>query len=494
MFAVLRHYLPLRQALLFASETLLLVGSLMAVLSSHLLQPDMATRRLLAQQGLSPEDALPRCLASATLLALLAQIAIAFNELYDFRVSGSRYERASRFVGSAGTTLFLALLALLAAYVWNLSGVLGFPGLPFVQQVVGLTAGLTLGFALLYVWRPFFHFALRRFALHERVLVVGAGRWARELAAEIAARPSAGIQIAGLLPEDDEPAAPELAPAAGPVLEPLGAGRQDLLERATALNIDTVAVALDDRRAQIPMHELLRCRMAGIHVVEGELLFERVTGKLAVSAMRPSYLVFNSGFEQHPLSQIGKRVLDLLLALIMLALLWPAMLVTALLVRLDSPGGAVYAQPRVGRHGKEFTLRKFRSMRADAEAASGPVWARADDPRITRVGKFIRKTRLDELPQLFNVLSGEMSLVGPRPERQKFVDELCEQIPYFGQRHMVKPGLTGWAQINYPYGNTVEDARQKLQYDLFYIKNQSLMFDLSILFNTIKTVVLRRGT
>jgi sugar transferase (PEP-CTERM system associated) len=494
VFAVLRHYLPLRQALLFASETLLLVGSLMAVLTAHLLEPEMATRRLLAQQGLSPEDALPRCLASATLLALLGQVAIAFNELYDFRVSSSRYERASRFVGSAGTTLFLALAALSAARLWNLSDLLGFPGLPFVQQVVGLTAGLMLGFALLFAWRPLFHFLLRRFALHERLLVLGAGRWARELAAEIAARPSAGVRIVGLLPENEAERA-GAAPAPDlELLDSLDAHRDGLLEFARKLRVDTITVALDDRRAQIPMHELLRCRMAGLGVVEGEQLFERVTGKLAVSAMRPSYLVFNAGFRQHPLAQLAKRGLDIALALLMLALLWPVMLVTALAVSLDSPGGAIYAQERVGRWGRPFTLRKFRSMRADAEAASGPVWASADDPRITKVGRFMRKTRLDELPQLFNVLVGEMSIVGPRPERKKFVEELSEQIPYFGQRHMVKPGLTGWAQINYPYGNTVEDARQKLQYDLFYIKNQSLLFDLSILFNTIKTVVLRRGT
>jgi lipopolysaccharide/colanic/teichoic acid biosynthesis glycosyltransferase len=170
------------------------------------------------------------------------------------------------------------------------------------------------------------------------------------------------------------------------------------------------------------------------------------------------------------------------------------MLVTAFIVRWDSPGPILFTQERVGRDGRVFTLLKFRSMRADAETASGPVWATADDPRITRSGRFIRKTRLDELPQLFNVLAGHMSLVGPRPERPHFVQDLTRKIPYFKQRHIVKPGLTGWAQINYRYGSTFEDAVQKLQYDLFYIKNQSLLFDLSILFNTVKIVILRKGT
>jgi exopolysaccharide biosynthesis polyprenyl glycosylphosphotransferase len=177
-----------------------------------------------------------------------------------------------------------------------------------------------------------------------------------------------------------------------------------------------------------------------------------------------------------------------------LLLTWPLMIATAIAVRLDSPGPILFSQERVGRDNKPFTLFKFRSMRADAEKQSGPVWATADDPRVTRVGRIIRRLRLDELPQLFHVLAGDMSMVGPRPERPHFVADLGARIPYFGQRHIVKPGLTGWAQINYRYGSTFEDAVQKLQYDLFYIKNQSLLFDLSILFNTVKIVILRKGT
>ena len=186
--------------------------------------------------------------------------------------------------------------------------------------------------------------------------------------------------------------------------------------------------------------------------------------------------------------------MDVACALIILAITWPLMILTAIAVRLDSPGPILFRQERVGRDGRAFTLLKFRSMTANAEQTTGPVWSSQDDPRITTAGRFMRKTRLDELPQLFNVLAGSMSLVGPRPERQHFIDDLGEQIPYYNQRHIVKPGLTGWAQINYPYGNTLEDALHKLQYDLFYIKNQSLLFDLSILFNTIRTVVLRQGT
>jgi len=223
-------------------------------------------------------------------------------------------------------------------------------------------------------------------------------------------------------------------------------------------------------------------------------VYEQITGKIAVEALRPSYLIFNEGFSRHPWAELSKRAVDFVLALFMLAISWPLMIATALFVRFDSPGPILFTQERVGRDGKPFTLFKFRSMRADAEKLSGPVWATQDDPRITKSGKFIRKTRLDELPQLFNVLAGHMSLVGPRPEREHFVEDLAKKIPYFRQRHIVKPGLTGWAQINYRYGSTFEDAVQKLQFDLFYIKNQSLLFDLSILFNTVKIVILRKGT
>jgi sugar transferase (PEP-CTERM system associated) len=273
-----------------------------------------------------------------------------------------------------------------------------------------------------------------------------------------------------------------------------GAGRSELLDLAMRLRVDMLVVALEDRRGTLPIRDLLRCRLAGFDVREREEIFEQITGRIAVAAMRPSYLVLNEGFRRHSWADLMKRSADVVLSSLMLLILWPVMLVAAVLIKLDSPGPALFRQERVGRDGARFTLMKFRSMRADAEKATGPVWSSEDDPRITRIGRFIRKTRVDELPQLFNVLTGSMPLVGPRPERQHFVDDLARRIPYYHQRHVVKPGVTGWAQINYPYGNTVEDALHKLQYELFYIKNRSLLFDLSILFSTIKTVLLRQGT
>ncbi len=222
-------------------------------------------------------------------------------------------------------------------------------------------------------------------------------------------------------------------------------------------------------------------------------VYEEYTGKIAVENLRPSWLIFSEGFKKSQPVAIAKRAVDIVCASLMLLLLAPVMLIVAALVRLTSPGPVIYHQRRVGQHGQIFYVHKFRSMRADAESKTGAVWAKANDNRVTRVGRFLRRTRLDELPQLWNIIKGEMSLVGPRPERPEFVAELTEKIPFYGFRHVVRPGLTGWAQVRYTYGASVEDALEKLQYDLFYIKHLSVSFDLFILFSTLKTVVLRRG-
>ena len=535
MIRVLRHYLPLRRALLLFSETVLLTAALGVTMSWHLLRPTGIVIGRVTADGLGLEAAQWRVWISAFLVAALSQIAIAFNELYDFRVSASRYDRASRFVGSTGSAIALSVLVVMLARTWDLQRVLDFPGLTTSQLLRTLVFALLLGFSLLYLWRHLFHGALRRWNFNQRVLILGAGPQARSLAHVIGEHPDSGFEVVGMLPErsvskaergpgndsgssarashrtstprvtlTEEVEALSEASLATLLLEPLEERaaesaakpepRRNLLELVERLHVDVVVVALEDRRGNLPTDDLLRCRLAGTEVREREALYEQVTGKLAVEAMRPSYLIFNEGFARSHRSDTAKRTGDVVLATIGILLTWPLMALTAVLVKLDSKGPALFSQERVGLNGAQFTLYKFRSMRTDAEKATGPVWATKDDPRITRIGRFIRKTRLDELPQLFNVLWGHMSLVGPRPERQVFCDDLARQIPYYNQRHIVKPGVTGWAQINYPYGNTVQDALQKLQYDLFYIKNQSLLFDLSILFQTIKTVVLRKGT
>ncbi|HUR28881.1 MAG TPA: TIGR03013 family XrtA/PEP-CTERM system glycosyltransferase [Planctomycetota bacterium] len=549
MIRVLRHYLPLRRALLVFSETLLLFVALGLGMTAHLWSDStQSVMTELANVRMTGDTALWRCLLSSALIAVVAQVGIAFNELYDFRISMSRFDRASRFVSSAGSAVLLSLALVSLARVWNLSRVLDFPGLKYTQLVQALVFTLLCGFGLLYLWRNAFHFALRRWNFNERVLLLGAGPSATSLAAEMLRHSDSGYEAVAMIPEAEghgveRPAAKD-RPHAGNgngngkrelgggdalgesqfhrhgnahagtalLLEPVTLQKtsvealmqldtstaqplsEPLFELVRRLQIDVVVVALQDRRGNLPTDQLLRCRLAGIAVKEREALYEHITGKIAVEAMRPSYLIFNDGFSRSPQSEILKRVIDVAFSLTGILLTWPVMVATAIVVRAESRGPALFKQARVGFDEQEFTLYKFRSMRADAEAATGAVWAKDNDPRITGCGRFIRKTRLDELPQLFNILNGDMSLVGPRPERKVFVDSLEQKIPYYSQRHIVKPGLTGWAQINYPYGNTVEDALQKLQYDLFYIKNQSFLFDLSILFNTIKTVILRKGT
>ncbi len=552
MLHVFRHYLPARKALLFFSETAWLGAVVATGMSAHLLDPTVDVLARITQASLSPDQALRRCLVSSLLLVLLSQFALGFNELYDFRISSSRFDRSARFVASAGSALLLALGAVFLVRAWNLERVLDFPGMTGSQLIQTLVFTLLIGFCLLFAWRHVFHFALHRWNFNERVLILGTGPAARSLAREMLERTDAGYEPVGLLPvpapeaaqvdpeglaraalarealpgrvliaaragaasaELERTTAPLLLPSielsvagrgepaagepgnghgnGGPAAAHLEGGLYDLVRR---LSVDRLVVALEDRRGQLPTQELLRCRLAGIRVQEREQLYEHITGKIAVEAMRPSYLIFNRGFSRPALGELFKRLADAALSSAGALLTWPVMLAVAVAVRLSSSGPALFSQERVGREGLPFTLYKFRSMKSDAESHTGPVWASSDDPRITPVGRFLRRTRLDELPQLFNVLCGDMSLVGPRPERPVFVDDLARQIPYYGLRHIVKPGLTGWAQINYPYGSTAEDALQKLQYDLLYIKNQSLLFDLSILLTTIKIVVLRKGT
>lgn len=513
MLRVLSHYLPVRKALLVLSETMILWTVLALAGSVHLWDPSREIHRALARARIpmGVETAQGHVYISAFLLAVIVQFAISFNELYDFRVSLSRYDRARRFVGSMGSALIVALLVVVLAHVWKLEPAFDFPGLSLLQKVRMLVFGILMGFPLLYTWRTLFHALLHKASFYERVLILGSSKAAHTLAKEMREHAASGYQVAGILPENKSPDGPqpfdpEPTATGDLILDELyvtedgisshqGKPKYDSLnDLVSALEVNEIVVALADRRNKLPTNELLRCRLAGIPVRDYDRVFENVTGKISVEALRPSYLIFNEGFSRHPWADLLKTLMDRVLALIMFAILWPVMIATAIAVRLTSPGPALYSQERVGRDGRPFTLFKFRSMYIDAESRTGPVWATEDDPRITPAGKFMRKTRLDELPQLFNVLVGSMSLIGPRPERQVFVDELAEKIPYFRQRHIVKPGLTGWAQINYPYGNTVEDAREKLQYDLFYIKYQSFLFDLSILFNTIKTILLRKGT
>ena len=542
MLRVLQHYFPVRTVLLVLLETLIFGGILVAGMTQHLwgiaADPnnlsgvEAAVVDRITPLSLNPSMALRHCMLAALLVTLFGQLCLGLNRLYEFQVSASRYERASRFVESTGAGVVISLILVGLARLMGPGRILSFPGLTMPQTLQHLAVTLAAAYGALYILRFAFHWFVRRADLDVRVIILGSRGPAHALANQIFEHPEAGFTVIGLVPEPESTigrrrldSPPDLIVASeeaasertnrlvlqgvdilGREIENQGTaigqrasqeraqGEESLLELVGKLNIEMIVIALEDRRMTLPIKDLLEAKLAGVDVAEREEIYEQVTGRIAVAAMRPSYLIFNEGFRRHPWAALTKRMVDVGVSVVMLLILWPVMIATAIGVRLSSPGPVLFTQERIGQDGRPFVLMKFRSMRADAEKLSGPVWASEDDPRITKLGKIMRKTRLDELPQLFNVLSGSMSLVGPRPERQHFVDQLAAKIPYFQLRHIVKPGVTGWAQISYPYGNTEEDALHKLQYDLFYIKNYSVLFDLSILISTIKTVVLRRGT
>jgi sugar transferase (PEP-CTERM system associated) len=265
-----------------------------------------------------------------------------------------------------------------------------------------------------------------------------------------------------------------------------------LAQMVEELRINTIVVCLEDRRSVLPVERLLDMKAMGIDVVDGHQLFEEISGRLSVESLRPSAVIFSSGFKQHMVSRAVKRLVDILVSISGLLIMLPLFLLIAALIKIDSSGPVIYRQTRVGLRGRPFLIWKFRSMRQDAEQ-SGPQWAQADDPRISRVGRWLRKTRIDEFPQLVNVLKGEMSLVGPRPERPVFVQDLRKIIPYYDLRHTVRPGITGWAQVKFRYGASSDDAHMKLQYDLYYVKRLSFALDMRILVQTTQVMLAGEG-
>jgi sugar transferase (PEP-CTERM system associated) len=266
-----------------------------------------------------------------------------------------------------------------------------------------------------------------------------------------------------------------------------------ILQLANQGKVDRIVVALEERRGGFPAEELLKCRMDGIPIEDGVAFYERLAGKLLLDRVHPSFLIFSDGFVKSKLSRIAKTAMDYFFASLGLIVFIPIMGLVALAIKMDSLGPVFYRQERVGKDGRIFELLKFRSMRPDAEEETGPVWAQENDERVTRVGRIIRKLRIDEMPQMINVLRGEMSFVGPRPERRHFVDHLRREIPYYDKRLAVKPGVTGWAQIEYAYGASENDAFEKLKYDLYYMKNMSPILDLVIIFRTVKIVLFGNG-
>ena len=395
-------------------------------------------------------------------------------DLYDFVVMHDRRELVLRLVQALG----LAWIALALAFYL-------FPQLMLGRGISVIALPLALG--LMVGWRVSIHWLLGHPDFGEKILIVGSGPLAVEIARETLGRPDAGYRIAGFVGNDPEQLGKSL-------INPRVIGLTSELDQVVRReNIDRIVVAMGERRGALPTHELLQLSLAGtVNIEEGASFYERVTGRVSLSMIRPSWLIFSSRGRQARIEGIVRTIVHRALATFGALLSLPIAIVTAILIKVDSRGPVLYKQERVGKNGRLFTVMKFRSMRNDAEKA-GPVWASEHDDRTTRVGRVIRKLRIDEIPQFWNIVRGDMDFVGPRPERPHFVSQLAQEIPYYEQRHLIAPGLTGWAQIKYPYGASIEDARQKLQYDLFYIKNQTLMLDAVIMFETIKIILFGRG-
>jgi sugar transferase (PEP-CTERM system associated) len=417
----------------------------------------------------------PALLPKMVVCAVAVQLTLFYAEMYEYR-SRRRFE----IFQVLGQCVAVAAVALAVVFF----------------AVPGLEVGRGIfAFFVLFTWSGLLLFRLFLLwawgtlgAFGDRVLILGTGVPAQKIAREMLKRAPIGYHVLGFLTEHE-------AEVGRTIVNPSVLGTlSDLPRLSESGGATLIVVAQEDRRKRLPVDMLLRCRMAGVRVVEAANLFESLSGRIPLRDLRPSWLIFSEGFHKPRVLATAKRVGESFVAVLVLMAAAPLGVLIALLVRLSGPGPVLYRQTRVGLHGNNFELLKWRTMHADAETESGPVWATVErDPRVTRIGRLLRKSRLDEVPQLVNVVRGHMSFVGPRPERPHFVSKLREVIPYYDERHSVRPGITGWAQVKFPYGSTLEDAEEKLEYDLFYVKHMSLLLDAAILLETAKVMVLGRG-
>jgi sugar transferase (PEP-CTERM system associated) len=457
------RYLALRKFGIVFTETLLLMGW---ILLGHLIRFGRVS---------APSSGYSAILVKGFFIAVIFQLVMHLNDVYGFQ--GSRLSRA--FVLRLFQSLIIA---------WCILAVL-FYAVPHGDlSRVGLVYGMLLCSAFLVLWHTMLRLYMRVRTPRTNLLVLGTGNLAREAVREILRHPELGIKVVGFV--DDDPGLVGVS-----IVNPSVIGvYQDLAKLVGGHRVDRIVVGLQDRRGKLPIKELLDFKTRGIAIEDATTFYERVAGKIPIENLKPSWLVFNSGFGVSKSMLAKKRIFSILFSFFLLLALSPLLVLVMIAIKLESRGPVFYRQERVGQDGRGFILYKFRSMREDAEKDTGPVWAREGDDRVTRVGRILRRTRIDELPQFYNVLRGDMSLVGPRPERPVFVEQLSEEIPYYPLRHVVKPGITGWAQINYGYANTLEHTIEKLQYDLFYIKNMSWILDILIVLETVKTVMVKRGS
>jgi sugar transferase (PEP-CTERM system associated) len=456
MIRFLNVYYPTRTVILLFCEALIVGGSFV-VASLVLLGP--STMNVLTDH---------HGILKIGVLTVLTILCAYYFDLYEPQQLSAPWEIYFRLL------LVIGCLSLLLSLV-----IFMFPQVDIAHYVFLL--GLALVVTFLIVWRRAFEWISGKAMFQERVFVLGNGEIAAHLIATIRSRKEAGMEVI----EFNSPLL-----EAGESLKSYAA----VIERVAELKppVHRIVIAMEERRGGLPVDDLLAMRMRGVEIDEVGSLLERLTGKLQLEGLRPSNLLFCEGFNMKQSLQLTQRMASFVVALIILLLFLPFFPFVALAIKLSSRGPIFFSQTRVGLENKAFKVYKFRTMFTDAEA-KGAKWATKDDPRVTRIGGFLRKTRIDEVPQLWNVLRGEMSFVGPRPERPEFTSWLAEEIPFYNLRHMVRPGLTGWAQVRYGYGATLAEAREKLSYDLYYLKHKSLGLDLLIMFETIKTIVRRRG-
>ena len=411
-----------------------------------------------------------------TLITIICQICLYYNDLYDFDVVSTVPEISIRLLQALGVTSI------------TLAGIYYIFPLVILDQKIYI---LSIFFLMVFIvfWRIGYIHMLNRGMFNERIIILGSSSLAMDIYDKVDGTIDCGYTISAIIPDTED----DVSMIEIPDELIMSRGEKKLAELSKTREIDKIVVALKEKRGGFPTKELIQCRTAGIDILEGSSFYEMLTGKVLVQKINPSWLIFSRGFHKSKTKAFLKRIEDIVLSSLMLITLSPLLIIVSILIKIDSKGPVLFSQDRVGMHKKEYMMHKFRSMVVDAEKLTGPVWAGDNDQRVTRVGRFIRKYRIDELPQLWEVLTGKMSLVGPRPERKHFTDQLEEQIPYYDQRFNVKPGLTGWAQVSYDYGATIEDAVEKLNYELFYIKNMSLAMDVVIILKTVKTVLFGRG-
>jgi sugar transferase (PEP-CTERM system associated) len=450
------RYVSTRSLTVFAAELLLIFGSVALA------------------AGLQNGGDLGDNLWKIALVTVVCQLCLYYNDFYDLTLVHSNRELIVRLLQAVG-----AASIVLAALYFTMPALMIGDGI-FVSALFVFLVGI-LG------WRLLFNRLTGSLKLQERILFVGTGDTARKVARQILDQHDFAYTIIGFIDQDASRIGERVV---NPAIIGIPADIPALLIKH---QIDRIVVGMADRRGKFPVEELLAAKMAGVRVEDATTTYERVTGKILIDDLRPSWLIFSDGFRVSRATRWMKRTIDLTFSVVLAVLSCPVMLLAAVAIRLESSGPVLYCQERVGENGRPFTLCKFRSMRTDAEKGGTPIWAKDGDDRVTRVGRFIRTTRIDELPQLWNVVRGDMSFVGPRPERPYFVGELAKAIPFYQQRHAVKPGLTGWAQVKYRYGASLEDAMEKLRYDLYYIKHLSVFFDLTIVFDTVKVVLFRKG-